>query len=433
MTDKISASLDDQGDLYYPNHPGRWERCSIYSLAQWVNGLAFRDFQFSASGLPVIKIAEIKGGISGQTKYTQQTFGETVYIKPGDLLFSWSGQPETSINAFWWRGPDGWLNQHIFRVTPRNDISPVFFYYLLRYLKPNFVGIARNKQTTGLGHVTKSDLENIEAAYPPLDEQRAIAGVLGALDDKIEQNRQTVQAVERLARAIFRVWFVDFEPVKAKAAGADSFPSMPQHIFDALPIRFVDSEIGPVPEGWHSGLLGDAIDIHDSQRVPLSQQEREQRMGSFRYYGAAGIIDYVNDFLFDGVFVLVGEDGTVVNDQDSPVVQYVWGKFWVNNHAHILTGSGGLSTEYLRVLLDHIIIRPFVTGAVQPKLNQRNLKSVPILVPPPEASAAFNDIIAPLFAWLREAHDQSHLLESIRDLLLPQLLSGQIRVEVDDD
>ena len=433
MTDKISASLDDQGDLYYPNHPGHWERCSIYSLAQWVNGLAFRDFQFSASGLPVIKIAEIKGGISGQTKYTQQTFGEAVYIKPGDLLFSWSGQPETSINAFWWRGPDGWLNQHIFRVTPRNDISPVFFYYLLRYLKPNFVGIARNKQTTGLGHVTKSDLENIEAAYPPLDEQRAIAGVLGALDDKIELNRQTAQAVERLARAIFRAWFVDFEPVKAKAAGADSFPSMPQHIFDALPIRFVDSEIGPVPEGWHSGLLGEVIDIHDSQRVPLSQQEREQRMGSFRYYGAAGIIDYVNDFLFDGVFVLVGEDGTVVNDQDSPVVQYVWGKFWVNNHAHILTGSGGLSTEYLRVLLDHIIIRPFVTGAVQPKLNQRNLKSVPILVPPPEASAAFNDIIAPLFAWLREAHDQSHLLESIRDLLLTQLLSGQIRVEVDDD
>ena len=80
MTDKISASLDDQGDLYYPNHPGRWERCSIYSLAQWVNGLAFRDFQFSASGLPVIKIAEIKGGISGQTKYTQQTFGEAVPV-----------------------------------------------------------------------------------------------------------------------------------------------------------------------------------------------------------------------------------------------------------------------------------------------------------------------------------------------------------------
>ena len=401
-------------------------------MAQWVNGLAFRDFQFSASGLPVIKIAELKGGISGQTKFTRQTFDEDVYVKTGDLLFSWSGQPQTSIDAFWWRGPDGWLNQHIFRVTPRDDIISVFFYYLLRYLKPHFVGIARNKQTTGLGHVTKSDLRNIEAAYPPLGEQRAIAGVLGAIDDKIEQNRQTAQAIERLARAIFRAWFVDFEPVKAKAAGAASFPSMSQHVFDSLPTRFVDSESGPAPEGWRSGSLEDVIDIHDSRRVPLSRHERQQLRGSFRYYGATGIIDYVNDFLFDGRFVLVGEDGTVVNYQDGPVVQYVWGKFWVNNHAHVLTGSNGISTEYLRELLDHINIRPFVTGAVQPKLNQRNLKSVPILVPPPEPAAAFDDIISPLFAWLRQAYDQSRELESIRDLLLPQLLSGQARVEVAD-
>ena len=250
MADEKLVSRLDQGDLYYPKHPGHWERRSLYSLAQWVNGLAFRNIQFSSSGLPVIKIAEIKGGLSRQTRFTQQTFDEAVYIRYGDLLFSWSGQPETSIDAFWWRGPDGWLNQHIFRVTPRDDIDRDFFYYLLRYLRANFVGIARNKQTTGLGHITKKDLEDIEAAYPPLAEQRAIADVLGALDDKIEQNRQTAEALERLARAIFRAWFVDFEPVKAKAAGADSFPSMPQHVFDSIPTRFVDSEIGPVPEGW---------------------------------------------------------------------------------------------------------------------------------------------------------------------------------------
>ena len=84
---------------------------------------------------------------------------------------------------------------------------------------------------------------------PSLTEQRAIAGVLGAPDDKIEHNRRTARALERLARAIFRAWFVDFEPVKAKAGGATSFPSMPQAVFDALPTRFVDSDIGLVPEG----------------------------------------------------------------------------------------------------------------------------------------------------------------------------------------
>ena len=310
--------------------------------------------------------------------------------------------------------------------------DPLFVYYLARAPHFRSYAIGHMTGTSGRQRVPTDAVESFEVTIPPLSEQRAIAGVLGVLDDKIEQNRQTAGKLERLARAIFRAWFVDFEPVKAKAAGSASFPSMPQQVFDALPTRFVDSEIGPVPEGWHSGSLGDVIDIHDSRRVPLSRRQREQRRGPFRYYGATGIVDYVNDFLFDGLFVLVGEDGTVVNDQDRPVVQYVWGRFWVNNHAHILTGARGVSTEYIRVLLDHLNIRPFVTGAVQPKLNQRNLKSVPTLVPPQEGAAAFDDITAPLFACLRQAYDQSRELESMRDLLLPQLLSGSVRVEVAD-
>ena len=302
-----------------------------------------------------------------------------------------------------------------------------FIYYVL-----NNVGLEQMNSDSAVPGLNRDAAHAKELSLPNEDSWLPIAGVLGTLDDKIEQNWQTAYKLEQLARAIFRAWFVDFEPVKAKAAGAASFPSMPQHVFQALPTHFIDSEIGPVPEGWHSGLLGDIIDIHDSHRVPLSRREREQRKGSFRYYGATGIIDHVNDFLFDGVFVLVGEDGTVVNDQDRPVVQYVWGKFWVNNHAHVLTGSSGISTEHLRVLLDHINIRPFLTGAVQPKLNQRNLKSVPILIPPSVAVAAFDDVIAPLFACLRQIQDQSHVLESVRDLLHPQLLSGQIRVEAVD-
>ncbi|MCX8086712.1 MAG: DUF559 domain-containing protein, partial [Rhodocyclaceae bacterium] len=211
-----AVALGSKGWLYHPDYPDHWERCSLYSMAEWVNGLAFRDIHFSPSGMPVIKIAEIKGGISGQTKFTQQTFDESVRVRPGDLLFSWSGQPETSIDAYWWRGPEGWLNQHVFRVTPSDGIDSAFFYYLLRYLKPNFVGIARNKQTTGLGHVTKHDLENIEGAYPPLPEQRAIAHILGTLDDKIELLRRQNETLEAMARALFKAWFVDFEPVRAK-------------------------------------------------------------------------------------------------------------------------------------------------------------------------------------------------------------------------
>ena len=93
--------------LYHPQFPRHWKRKPLYTMAQWVNGLAFRKIQFSSTGKPIVKIAEIKGGISNQTKFTNQTFDESVRVRSGDLLFSWSGQPETSIDAFWWRGPEG--------------------------------------------------------------------------------------------------------------------------------------------------------------------------------------------------------------------------------------------------------------------------------------------------------------------------------------
>ena len=144
-----SAGEPEKDWLYHPLFPEHWIRRPLYSMAQWVNGLAFRNIQFSGTGMPVIKIAEIKNGISGQTKFTEQIFDEAVRVSEGDLLFSWSGQPDTSIDAFWWRGPEGWLNQHIFRVTPEHDVDEAFLYCLLRYLRPNFVAIARNKQTTG--------------------------------------------------------------------------------------------------------------------------------------------------------------------------------------------------------------------------------------------------------------------------------------------
>lgn len=213
MASNTTADPTRRSWLYHPSFPEQWKRCPLYSLATWVNGLAFRNIQFSRGGKPVIKIAEIKGGISGQTKFTQQTFDESVRIKPGDMLFSWSGQPETSIDVFWWNGPEGWLNQHVFRVAPAACVDRTFFYYLLRYLRPNFVAIESNKQTTGLGHVTKRDIENIEVAHPEIQEQRAIACILGTLDSRIELNRKLNRTLEEMARAIFKSWFVDFDPV----------------------------------------------------------------------------------------------------------------------------------------------------------------------------------------------------------------------------
>jgi len=163
------------------------KRIPLYDLAVWKNGLAFRDVQFSSKGKPVIKIAELKNGITDQTKFTKDEFDDSVALCKGDMLFSWSGNPSTSIDVFYYDLPSGWLNQHIFKVTPIG-IDKRFLYYLLKSHKPIFTAIASNKQTTGLGHVTIKDLKELIVDVPTLEFQIKIAETLGALDDKIENN-----------------------------------------------------------------------------------------------------------------------------------------------------------------------------------------------------------------------------------------------------
>ncbi len=139
--------------------PDDWKEFSVFDLAHWKNGLAFKNIDFSDHGRPVIKIAELKSGVTSQTARTMADYDPSVFVKAGDMLFSWSGNPDTSIDVFRWEGEEGWLNQHIFKVTSGEALSDGFLFFLLKWLKPRFAEIARNKQTTGLGHVTVQDLK----------------------------------------------------------------------------------------------------------------------------------------------------------------------------------------------------------------------------------------------------------------------------------
>ena len=143
--------------------PKGWSTIPVYEVATYLNGLAFRadDFCEPTNGLPVIKIAELKSGIDKQTKFTAVEQPKQYRISDGDLLFSWSGSPETSIDIFTWTGIDGWLNQHIFKISHQPPIGRATLFALLKNLKPEFIEIARNKQTTGLGHVTVQDLKRM--------------------------------------------------------------------------------------------------------------------------------------------------------------------------------------------------------------------------------------------------------------------------------
>ena len=132
-------------------------------------------------------------------------------------------------------------------------------------------------------------------------------------------------------------------------------------------------------------------------------------------------MDYVDDYIFDGVYGLLGEDGTVIDENGYPTMQYVWGKFWVNNHAHIFQGKNGYSTELAYLLLKKTVIRDAVTGAVQPKVNQENLRRLPIRVPSEADLPKLGSIIQTVFASIRENIDEMIRLEKLKETLLGKM------------
>ncbi len=420
-------------DLFSPAFPKRWLRRPLYSMATWVNGLAFRKIQFSQVGRPIIKIAELKRGISGQTKFTEQRFDDSVCIRPGDLLFSWSGSPETSIDAFWWRGPEGWLNQHVFRVTPKPGLDTTFFYYLLRYLKPNFIGIARNKQTTGLGHVTKRDLKSLRVARPDLSEQRAIAHVLGTLDDKIELNRRMNETLEAMARALFKSWFVEFDPVRARMEGWN--PGLSRDIADLFPDRLVDSELGEMPEGWTAGFLGDVAGLRrggvdptevasDMPYVGLEHMPR--RSIALGDWGGAGSVSSrkstfnAGDILFGKLrpyFHKVGVAPVAGICSTDIVVLQARLPMW---HPFVLACVS--SSKFVAYTSQSS------TGTKMPRTNWKTMSAYELCRPSDALAAEFRYLVSPMLERLVANVHESRTLAALRDTLLPKLISGEVRV-----
>ena len=148
----------------------------------------------------------------------------------------------------------------------------------------------------------------------------------------------------------------------------------------------------------------------------------------YPYYGATSCMDYVDNYLFDGIYTLIGEDGSVVKEDGLPYMQYVWGKFWVNNHAHILQGKNGFSTEMIHVFLSITNIQHLVTGAVQAKLSQANMQKIILPIPDKRVIDMIRPVIDGLYEKKRNIEDESRRLTELRDTLLPRLMSGEINV-----
>lgn len=384
----------------------------VYRMTEWIE-------------CTLDKLGEIVGGATPSTKCEDYYGGSIPWITPKDLssfkgryitsgernitekgLASCSAQmmPKDAV-LFTSRAPIGYIaiasqsvctNQGFKSIVVNEKADPLFVYYLLKYNKDAIEAMGSG---TTFKEVSGKTMRAVKVRIPlDVSYQKRIAAVLDSLDTKIENNERINDNLQQQASILYGKYF-------------------PYAVTDDL------------PAGWRVGTVGEIVEIHDSKRIPLSGAQRakmEKRI--YPYYGAASLMDYVDEYIFDGKYLLLGEDGTVVDDAGYPILQYVWGQFWVNNHAHILTGKLGFNVESLLLLFKRTPVKSIVTGAVQPKISQANLRSIQVVVPPQHELDAFNELIRPLFDQIRQNQDQNKALTSLRDALLPKLMSGEIDV-----
>jgi type I restriction enzyme S subunit len=327
-----------------------------------------------------------------------------------------------------------WVNNHAHIVTGNERADTRYLCYAAAA-----TDISGYLTGSAMPKLSQRAMNAIEVPLPSLDEQLAIAGVLGALDDKIEQNRRTSAALERLARAMFRAWFVDFEPVKAKAAGATSFPSMPQDAFDALPARLVDCDFGPLPEWWAFQPVSEAFEVNPARRLAKGQvapyldmknmptqghapETWEQRPhgSGMRFINGDTLVARITPCLENGktAFVDFLNDGEVA---------------WGSTEYIVLRPKPPLPDVFAYCLARTAEFREFAIQNMsgtsgRQRVAASGMEHFQIAVPDAVVARGFGEITDPMFRLVRAAMDESRKLAQVRDYLLPKLLSGVVRV-----
>ena len=247
------------------------------------------------------------------------------------------------------------------------------------------------------GSLTWEDFCNMQLPIPSITRQREIVSEYETLTNRIRLNNQMIQHLEATAQALYRKTFVE-------------------------PVETPQCDVSTLPEGWRMGTLGEIATCLDYKRKPLSEDERKPIKGIYPYYGAMSVVDHINQYIFDGTYLLFSEDGAnVIDENGHPALQYLWGKFWVNNHAHVLQGNEVASTEYLYMALKDVNAAHLVTGAAQPKINQENMNSIQLIIPPKEDMEDFNKNVQPIFQLYKQKTEENEKLTELQSLLLAKM------------
>jgi type I restriction enzyme S subunit len=401
-----------------------------------------------SSNWTTVKLSEVAKIIGGGTPSTSESNywnGNIPWITPKDLsshkdMYISSGSrsitdaglknssaklvPKDTV-LFTSRAPIGYVaiasqavctNQGFKSLVLNEGYDSRYFYYLLKHHTPEIE--ARATGST-FKEISGTVLGSFEISIPPEFLQKRIAEILGALDDRITLLRETNQTLEAIAQALFKSWFVDFDPVRAKAEGR-----LPEGIDAAtaalFPEAFEESELGSVPKGW---VIGRLIDFAKLKGGKMLSKEHFSVDGEFPVYGGAGEMGRSNLSNAEGFVITVGRVGAYCG-------QYFWhsGKAWVNNNAsHVIPHNANYSVwlyQWLRSVNMDLIKK----GAAQPFVSNGDIENLQIILPDALVIEEFINVCEPLFERMSSVLVSISTLTNLRDTLLPRLISGQLRI-----
>lgn len=413
----------DSGVEWLGDVPEHWTVAELKRFSSVKGGYAFNSDSFVEDGEPVIRISDIKqdGSVSLEnckcvSAEIAKKYGE-FSVSFGELVMAMTGA--TIGKAGWFKEEKPALvNQRVgvFKSN-QNYLNYRFFWYVL-----SSHGYQEHIQITAFGgaqpNISDTGMVGYKTTIPIIEEQQKIAQFLdhetAKIDTLIEKQQRLIELLKEKRQAVI-----------SHAVTKGLNPNAPMK----------DSGVewlGEVPEHWRVCAIKHQLFSLDFKRIPLSAEERGSRSGEYRYYGASGVIDYIDDYIFDESTILVGEDGANLVNRSTPLAFSAHGKYWVNNHAHILKSNDGLA-DYWAETIEHIDINPIVSGSAQPKLTAENLNNLKIAFPPSvEERIAINNFILDIKSkfdlLMNKAKEQIELLQERRTALISAAVTGKIDV-----
>ncbi|WP_294431874.1 restriction endonuclease subunit S [uncultured Treponema sp.] len=304
------------------------------------------------------------------------------------------------------------LHQRAYLIYNFKNTDPKYFYY--NFSKNFYERVHSMTAKSSVDSVRREMITKMLIPIPPtLAEQQRIAKALSDVDALISTTEKLIQKKKNIKQGTMQNLLTG----KKRLPGFGPQTKSP---------AYKQTELGLIPEDWKVKSLGDVVTFLDRKRIPITESERKK--GIYPYYGASGIIDYVNNYIFDGNYVLLGEDGANIIDRSSRLAFVVHGKCWINNHAHVLLPNENMNLDFLSEYLESLDYTSYNTGTAQPKLNREKCNSIPIVTPSFAEQTAIANV---LFCMDKEIETLKAKLEKYRNLktaMMQQLLTGKIRL-----